>query len=107
MKNLMADSEKRFHKIIAQLPNGVEGNFFAAKCIKSTNDKTAAFFWKGDMTFKLDEETQSEALKIEGAKIGSHLYAADKLMRGWILIPKKSSEKWIKFAKKAVDYVGK
>jgi len=103
----MTEPEKIFHQIIVDLPNGTEGKMFGAKSIKSKNGKTAAFFWKEEMTFKLDEKSELEALKIDGAKIGSHLYAKDKQMRGWVLIPKEHSEFWNEFSKKAVDYVGK
>lgn len=51
----MTKSEKIFRQIITDLPNGSEGKMFGAKSIKSENGKTAAFFWKEDMTFKLDE----------------------------------------------------
>lgn len=103
----MTESEKTFHRIINKLPKGVEGRMFGAKSIKSDNGKTAAFFWKENMTFKLDKETQVEALKLDGSRIASHLYATEKLMNGWILIPERHSEKWVEFAKKAVDYVEK
>jgi len=103
----MADSEKIFHKIITQLPNGIEGNFFAAKCIKSTNGKTAAFLWKGNMIFKLDKQSQLDALNLDDSKIGTHLYAPEKQMKGWILIPAKHSNKWSYFAKQAIKYINK
>ena len=101
----MTASEKTFHRISNELPKGIEGKMFGAKSIKLDNGKTAAFFWKENMTFKLDRETQLEALKFDGSRIASHLYATDKPMNGWILIPEKHSEKWLGFAKKAVDYV--
>ena len=102
----MTEPEKIFRQIITDLSNGTEGKMFGAKSIKSGNEKTAAFFWKEDMTFKLDEKSELEALKIDGAKIGSHLYAKDKQMKGWVLIPKEHSKLWSEFSKKAVDYVG-
>ena len=103
----MTEPEKIFRQIITDLPNGTEGQIFGAKSIKSENGKTAAFFWKEDMTFKLDEKSELKALKIDGAKIGSHLYAKDKQMKGWVFIPKEHSKLWSEFSKKAVDYVGK
>ncbi len=103
----MTEPEKIFLQIIDELPNGIEGKMFGAKSIKSENGKTAAFFWEENVTFKLDGKAESEALKLSGAKIGSHLYAKDKQMKGWVLIPNEHSEKWTEFAKKAIDYVGK
>lgn len=101
----MTASEKTFHRIINELPKGIEGKMFRAKSIKLDNGKTAAFFWKENMTFKLDKERQLEALKLDGSRIASHLYATEKLMNGWIMIPEKHSDKWLRFAKKAIDYV--
>ncbi len=59
----MTESEKLFHQIIIGLPNGIEGKMFGAQSIKSANGKTAVFFWKETMVFKLDEETEEKALK--------------------------------------------
>ena len=103
----MTEQEKIFQQIIEDLPNGIEGKMFGAKSIKSENGKTAAFFWKDDMTFKLDEKSEREALIIDGAKMGSHLYAKNRQMRGWVLIPKERAEFWGEYSKKAVDYVEK
>ena len=101
----MTEPENLFHQIIKGLPNGIEGKMFGAKCIKSPNGKTAAFFWQENMVFKLDQETQEKALKLNGSKIGAHLYAPEKPMKGWISIPEKHSYKWTEFAKKALEYV--
>ncbi len=103
----MTEAEKIFHQIIEHLPNVMEGKMFGAKSIKVENGKTAAFFWEGNMTFKLDEKSKLEALKIDGAKIGSHLYANDKQMQEWVFIPKEHSEVWLEFCKNAVVNVGK
>ena len=57
------------------------------------------------MVFKLDQETQGRALKLNGSKVGAHLYAPDKSMKGWISIPETHSDKWSYFSKKALKYV--
>jgi len=101
----MTESEKLFHQIIKKLPNGIEGKMFGAKCIKSTNGKIAAFFWQENMVFKLDQENQEVALNMNDSKVGTHLYAPGKPMKGWISISKKHSDKWFDFAKKALKYV--
>lgn len=101
----MTEPEKIFHQIIKGIPNGIEGKMFGAKCIKSINGKTAAFFWKENMVFKLDEQTQEQALHLKGAKVGSHLYALEKPMMGWVSITAKHSDKWSEFAEKALKYV--
>jgi hypothetical protein len=101
----MTVSEKLFHAISKETSNGVEGKMFGAKCIKSRNGKTAAFFWKGNMVFKLDEKSKKEAFNLKDTKIGVHLYAPEKQMKGWVSIPYKHSGKWAEFTKKALIYV--
>ena len=101
----MAKSENLFHLIIKENPNGIVGKMFGAKCIKSINGKTAAYFWEESMVFKLNKKNQERALKINGAKIGSHLYAPVKPMNGWVSIAKNQSEKWIELTQKALEYV--
>jgi len=98
----MTESEKLFHQIITEIPNCVQGKMFGAKCIKSNNGKTAAFFWKESMVFKLDDQSREEALKLKDTKVGSHLYAPEKKMKGWISIPEEHSEKWAEFTEKAL-----
>ncbi len=103
----MTESEILFNKIVVNTPNGIKGKMFGAECIKTKGGKTAAFFWKGNMVFKLDKETQIKALKIEGAKIGTHLYAPTKQMKGWISIPYNQSENWTELTRQALEYVNK
>ena len=103
----MTEPEKSFHRIIEEIPNAIKGKMFGAISIKSSNGKTAAFFWKGNMVFKLDEKSQEEALKLDNAKIGSHLYAPEKPMKGWVSIPEKHSDKWTDFTLAAIKYVEK
>ncbi len=87
----MTEPEKLFNQIIRGLPNGIEGKMVGAKCIKSLNGKTAAFYWHGSMVFKLDRESQVAALKLNDSKISSHLYAPEKQMKGWVSIQEKHS----------------
>ena len=101
----MSRSEKLYHQIINEIPDASEGKMFGAPCIKSINGKATALLWKNNMLFKLDEKAQQDALKLSGSGIGSHLYAPDKPMKGWISLPLKHSDKWSNFTKKAVAFV--
>jgi hypothetical protein len=101
----MTKSSEMFQKIIKEVPDTIEGKIFGAPCIKLLNGKTVAIFWKNNMLFKLDDNTQEETLKLDGSSIGTHLYARERVMKGWILIPFKHSDKWVIFAKKAVKFV--
>ena len=101
----MTEPEKLFYQIIEDLPTAIKGTMFGAISIKSSNGKTAALCCKGNMVFKLDEKSQEEALKLDNAKIGSHLYAPDKPMKCWVSIPEKHSDKWTDFSISAIKYV--
>ena len=101
----MTKAEELFHTITREVPEAIEGKLFGAMCIKLKNGKTAATFWKDCMVFKLDEKEQKEALRLEGSKIASHLYAPEKPMKGWISIPFKHSHKWADFTKLAIEFV--
>jgi hypothetical protein len=101
----MAELEQVFHQIIDRLPNASEGKFFGAKSIKANNGKTAAFFWRSAMGFRLGEQGQQQALCLKGSRVASHLYAPGKPMKGWVRIPAEHHETWLVFAKKAIRYV--
>lgn len=101
----MTKPEELFHTITREVLEAIEGKLFGAMCIKLNNGKTAAIFWKDCMLFKLNDKSQKEALKLKGSKIGSHLYAPEKPMMGWISIPFKHSHTWTDFAIKAIEYV--
>ena len=101
----MNESENMFDQIIKRLPTATEGKMFGARCIKSSNRKTAAFIWKKQMVFKLDVKTQEKALDLAGSKSGVHIYAPDKPMKGWVSIPEMHLGKWLHYAEKALNYV--
>lgn len=101
----MTQAEAVFHKIIQEIPDAEEGKVFGAACIKLIHGKTVAILWNDNMLFKLDEQSQREALELNGARVGSHLYAPEKPMKGWIAIPEAHAERWAEFTGKAVAYV--
>ena len=101
----MTNSELLFMQLLKYTPNGVKGTLFGAPCIKSPRGKTAAFYWNNQMVFKLDPASQIEALKLNGAKIGTHIYASEKPMKGWVAIPKKHADKWGSFITYAMKFV--
>jgi len=100
----MKKSEELFHQIVNQVPDAIEGKMFGASCIKSINGKAVVILWKDNMMFKLDGKAQQEALKLNGSKIGSHLYAPDKPMKGWVSLPIEHADKWTDFTKKSLVF---
>jgi hypothetical protein len=101
----MTLAEEIFDHIISELAIGTEGKMFGTKCIKTENGKAAAFLWQEKMVFKLPEETRHEALALKGTEIGTHIYAPDKPMIGWVSIPTAHSAKWLRFTTAAVNHV--
>ena len=101
----MSKPEVLFHKIASELPYAVEGKLFGAMCLKSQNGKAFAIFWKDCVLFKLDEKAQQDALKLEGSKIGSHLYDPKRPMNGWVSIPYEQSHTWLDLARCALQNV--
>ena len=101
----MTKAEDLFHTIANEIPDAIEGKLFGAKCIKLNTGKSVAIFWKDCMLFKLDEKVQQEALKLEGSKIGAHLYDPKRPMKGWVSIPLKHSHLWIDYTKLGVENV--
>ena len=103
----MTKAEKLFHKIAAEIPGAQEGKMFGVYCLKTPKNKAIAIFWKDKMMFKLRGKSEQEALSLSGAKTGTHIYNADRQMKGWVWIPSKHSDKWKKFAKAAVTELEK
>ena len=101
----MTRSVELFHQIINEVPDAIEGKMFGASCIKLINGKAVAILWKDNMLFKLEKKAQQEALKLDGSSIGSHLYAPDKPMKGWVSLSFAHSDQWANFTKKAVAFV--
>lgn len=101
----MTDSEKLFRQLAKNIPEAREGKVFGALCIKTTNGKAAAIFWQGSVLFKLDDKLLAEALLLEGATKGHHLYAPEKPMKGWVKLPATQSDKWADFAIKAINTI--
>ena len=98
----MTKAEKLFHKITAKLTNAKEGKMFGAFCIKTASGKAIAIFWKDNMMFKLQGKAEQEALELQGARTGTHIYDASRQMKRWVWIPFEHSKKWAKFTDKAI-----
>lgn len=101
----MTKAEKLFHQIADELPNVIKSKMFGALCIKATNGKSTAMFWKDTMIFKLNSEDEKKVLKLKGARQAAHLYAPDRLMTGWVQVPFSHSSKWKNLAKKSLEYI--
>src|SRR5260370_7974657 len=101
----MTNAETIFHQIVEKLPNATKSKMFGALWMKTGNGESWAIFWKNDMIFKLDSESEKLALNLKGARQGTHLYALDRPMKGLVLIPYIHFDEWVKFAEKSIEYV--
>ncbi len=102
----MTKSEELYHKIASDIPDVQEGKMFGALCIKAPNGKAGVMFWKDDMIFKLEGDTQKEALSLKGAKMFDPM-GGGRTMNGWVHIPGLHASKWKKYAEIAMDNVKK
>ena len=103
----MTKAEKLFHQIADKLPNAHEGTMFGVLCIKTVKGKSAAMFWKNSMIFRLQAIDEQKALSLTGASQGTHIYAPDRAMRGWVKVPFSNSARWKALAKKSIAYAMK
>jgi len=98
----MEESLELFRSILSKVPNAKAGKMFGAECFNAPNGKAVAFFYKGDMVFKLDGEDQKEALSLDA----THLFGpTGRPMSGWIQVPFDYSDQWESFAVAAMNYV--
>lgn len=100
----MSEKIEVFQEIIANHKEAVEGTMYGSECIKTPNRVTVAILWKGDMMIKLCDPDLKEALKIDGAKPGYHLYDETKAMNSWVFIPGDHSDQWETYVGYAIDY---
>ena len=103
----MSKAEELFHKLAKNIPDAKEGKMFGALCLKILSGKAVAMFWNDSMIFKLDGRAEKEALNLNGANIGTHLYDSPKQMKGWVQIPFQHAAQWKRFAELAIKNVNK
>jgi hypothetical protein len=101
----LTEFESILQNISNEIPGAVLGRVFGAQCIKSSNGKACAIYWKDGLMFRLDKKSQQEALALEGATIGFHLYATERPMKGWVWVPPEHFEKWKYFTLKALEFI--
>jgi len=101
----MTENELLYHKIASDLPNAKKGKLFGANCIKAANGKACVIFWKGRMMFKLNGKDLKEALSMEEASSGTHLYDPNRFMKGWVWISSKHVDRWPQLSMKALNFV--
>ncbi|MGN6532859.1 MAG: hypothetical protein ACTHK0_14050 [Ginsengibacter sp.] len=92
----MTKAEEFFILLASEIPNVKEGKMFGSLCMKASNGKSAAMFWKDNIVVKLSKEPFKDALSLEGAKLFEPMDG--KPMKEWVQIPFKHKDQWKKFA---------
>lgn len=101
----MTKAEELFNELTWQIPGVQPGKMFGALCMKTTNGKSAAMFWKDHVVVKLKDDDLQEALSLSGAKLFEPMEG--KPMKEWVQIPFAEKDKWKKFALISVESVRK
>jgi hypothetical protein len=106
----MTKAEKLYHDIGDSIPDATKGKMFGALCIKAPNGKAGVMYWTDKtaaknefMIFKLDENDETAAMKLKGAKTFEP--AVGRKMNGWIQLSTEHLGKWKEFAKRAMNFV--
>jgi hypothetical protein len=92
----MTKAEEFFIELIKEIPDVKSGKMFGSFCMKTSNGKSAAMFWKDNIVVKLQGDSLNEAMKFEGAQLFEPMEG--KTMKDWVQIPFAHREVWKKFA---------
>lgn len=97
--------EQEFYTSIGQQFNAAEkSQMFGKPCFK-INGKAFICFFQNEMVFKLKEHIHSEALSLDGSKLFDPS-GKKRPMKEWVQVPYNYNDKWKKYAKEAMKYVG-
>ncbi|HTR81595.1 MAG TPA: hypothetical protein VMM58_08185 [Bacteroidota bacterium] len=99
----MTKPEEYFHQLTTEIPEVASGNMFGAACMKTSNGKSAAMFWKECIVVKLHGPAFDEALRLKGACLFEPMEG--RPMKEWVQIPYAHKAKWKKFALASAELV--
>ncbi len=104
----MSDPEVIYAQIVTQLtarPGVKAGKMFGMPTL-TVNGKAFAGLHKGDMAFKLDGETHTQALSLEGAGLFDPS-GRGRPMREWVQVPPVHAAEWPRLAEASCEYVAR
>jgi hypothetical protein len=99
----MAEAEKHFAELAAEIPEAQQGKMFGALCLKAPNGKAFLLSKNGSIAIKLSGLVLEEALGLNGTSIFEP--SEGKKMNGWVQIPAEHQNKWKDFAQSALTEV--
>ena len=99
----MSLEQNKFESIGQQLEKTIQSKLFGKPCFK-INGKAFVCFFENEMVFKLNGDSHSEALSLDGAKLFDPS-GKNRPMKEWVQVPFDYHEQWANFAKAAMNYV--
>lgn len=99
----MTEEEKSYLSIGQKLKGAEQSQMFGKPCFK-INGKAFISFFQNEMVFKLEGETHSEALNLDGSRLFDPS-GKKRAMKEWVQVSADHKNKWTKYAKEAMKYV--
>ncbi len=99
----MTKPEEFFNSLAEEIPNVKPGKMFGALCLKTSNGKSTAMIWKGDIVVKLSGDSFKEAMSLDGSKLFEPMEG--RPMKEWVQIPFHYKNKWKQFVLASADSV--
>lgn len=99
----MTEEETLYTEIGQQLENAEQSQMFGKPCFK-INKKAFVCFFQNEMVFKLNGESHSDALSLDGSQLFDPSNK-NRPMKEWVQVPFDYQEQWKEFAEAAMQYV--
>jgi len=100
----MTEEQELYIEIGQKLKDAKQSQMFGKPCFK-INGKAFICFFQNEMVFKLTDDIHSEALSLDGSKLFDPS-GKKRPMKEWVQVPYDYNDKWKKYAKEAMKYVG-
>lgn len=100
----MTPEETLYLSIGQKLKTAVQSQLFGKHCFKIEGKAFICFFQK-EMVFKLKGDVHAEALSLDGSQLFDPS-GKKRPMKEWVQVASAHQDKWAKFAKEALKYVG-
>ncbi|WP_051568692.1 hypothetical protein [Crocinitomix catalasitica] len=99
----MSSEETLYIEIGHSIPNSEQSQMFGKPCFK-VNGKAFIAFFQNEMVFKLEGESHSLAINLEGAQLFDPS-GKKRPMKAWVQVPYVFSDQWTAFANAAAEFV--
>ncbi len=99
----MSKEEEHYIATGKSITGAEQSQMFGKPCFK-INGKAFTSFFDNCMVFKLNGETHTEALSLDGSELFDPS-GKNRPMKEWVQVPFDYQDKWKKFAKAAFEYV--